>query len=400
MPRRGKKSRWTRTKTHKAPADASHRQESKWESALREIYTDVGKAGAFSASPEILKKELSTRFKINYITSARIKKWLEGQYTYSVHKRAPVNFQRNPILAAGIDHQWEGDLMFFPETPAKFNKGFDCALVIVDVVSRYAWVEPMKGKSGKSTVEAFEAILNRASPRKPKKLHTDNGKEFLNAPFQVLLRSNEIDFFTTRSDKKAAIAERFIQTIKGIINKYLRHNNTKRWIDVIQNAVDTYNSNEHSSIGMAPADVNAANENDVLARLYGHLLKKDFLRVPKFEIGDFVRLSKIYSNVFRKSFRGNYTDEIFKISKILDTIPKNMYNITALDGEEIMGAVYEDELQKIPAESLDAQFWEIEKILKTKTNKSGSEEYFVKWKGFDDSHNSWVSSKHMKSSSQ
>ena len=376
--------------------------EPKWRRALEEIYTSPGKAGAFSASPGILKKELAARYKIKYITTERIKKWLQEQHTYSIHRRAPVNFRRNPILASAIDGQWEGDLMFFSksEAPAGQNNGFKGALVIVDVVSRHAWGEPMKSKTGKSTQEAFEAILDRAKPRKPERLHTDNGKEFCNNQFQVMLRSYGVDFFTTRSDKKAAIAERFIQTIKGIINRYMRHNDTKRWIDVFLDSIATYNANEHSAIGMAPADVNKGNENDVLAKLYGHLLKKDFLRISKFQVGDFVRLSKAYSNVFRKSFRGNYTDEIFKISKILDTIPKHMYNIVALDGEEIIGALYEDELQKIPPEGVNAEFWDIEKILKTRTSRTGSEEYFVKWRNFDDSHNSWVASKNIRSGSQ
>ena len=59
---------------------------------------------------------------------------------------------------------------------------------------RYAFVLPLKTKQGQELVQAFQKILSTG--RKPTKLHTDEGTEFLNRVFQKLLRDNNIYFFT------------------------------------------------------------------------------------------------------------------------------------------------------------------------------------------------------------
>ena len=48
---------------------------------------------------------------------------------------------------------------------------------MVDVLTKVAWLEPLKTKTGKA-VAAFERILKRARGRQPVRLQTDGGKEF------------------------------------------------------------------------------------------------------------------------------------------------------------------------------------------------------------------------------
>ena len=57
--------------------------------------------------------------------------------------------------------------------------------------------------------------------------------------------------------------------------------------------------------------------------------------------------------------------------------------ISDLNGEEITGSFYENELPKTSQE----KFW-IEKVLKTKGDK-----LYVKWKGYDNSFNIWINKK-------
>lgn len=390
MPRR--RRRWTSVKKKKQVS---------WTDALKNIYKDFGKAGALSSSPDILKNELAKRFNITDISLKKIKNWLNAQFSHSIHRRADINFPRNQILAPDMDHQWQADLLFLDDL-GHFNGGNKVILVAIDVVSRHAWAEPMKNKTGPSTTTAFEHILKRAHPRKPLKLQTDKGTEFLNKHFQQLLSSYGIEHFTTYSDKKAAIAERFVKTLKTYVFKFLKETNSRSYIDKLQDLVSTYNSTFHSSIKMPPKNVSKENVNDVLETLYGHLWKEDALRnklrVPLFQVNDFVRVSKIHSHIFRKGYRGNWTDEIFQVSKIKDTFPRITYGIKDLEGQQIMGSYYENELQKIPSEGVNEQYWEIESVLKTKNSRDGKKQYFVKWKGHDDSHNSWVSADHFKQS--
>ena len=79
--------------------------------------------------------------------------------------------------------------------------------------SKYAWVVPIKDKTGKTLVIAFKSVLK--SGRSPKSLQTDKGTEFKNKEFQNFLKTKKIHFFTTEnSETKAIIVERFQRTLK------------------------------------------------------------------------------------------------------------------------------------------------------------------------------------------
>ena len=102
---------------------------------------------------------------------------------------------------------------------------------------------------------------------------------------------------------------------------------------------------------------------------------------PKFKVCGHVRISK-YKNIFVKGYTTNWTEEIFVISKIKNTIPWT-YVISDLNGEKSVGSFYEKEFQKI-----NQKEFRIEKVTKRKGDK-----LFVKWKGYDISFNSWIDKK-------
>ena len=65
---------------------------------------------------------------------------------------------------------------------------------------------------------------------------------------------------------------------------------------------------------------------------------------PKFKVGDPVKISK-YKNIFAKGYTSNWSEEVFVIKKIKNTVPQT-YVINDLNRDEIIGAFYEKELQK------------------------------------------------------
>ena len=75
----------------------------------------------------------------------------------------------------------------------------------------------------------------------------------------------------------------------------------------------------------------------------------------------------------------NWSEEVFAIKKVKNTVPWT-YVINDLNGEEITGTFYEKELQKTSQED-----FRIEKVIKRKGNK-----IYVKWKGYNNSLNSWI----------
>ena len=108
--------------------------------------------------------------------------------------RSPIrrNFQRRRVVVGGIDEQWQADLVDLISL-IKENKNFQYLLTVIDVFSKFAWVAPLKQKTGKCLVKSFANILKR-SKRFPKALQTDKGKEFVNKFFSEMAERQKDSF--------------------------------------------------------------------------------------------------------------------------------------------------------------------------------------------------------------
>ena len=84
------------------------------------------------------------------------------------------------------------------------------------------------------------------------------------------------------------MVERFNRTLKTKMFRYFTHENTRRYVDVLPDLIDSYNNTHHRSIGMAPVEVNVDNEYVVRNRLYP---QKPKLHKWKYNVGDRVRIS-------------------------------------------------------------------------------------------------------------
>jgi len=213
-------------------------------------------------------------------------------------------------------------------------------------------------------------------------VQSDKGTEFLNSTFQSMLRRHGIHFYTSENENlKASVVERFNRTLKTKMYRYFTHANTRRYVDVLDDLVHSYNTH-HRSIGMAPVEVGPHNENDVRARLYP-LKPKSYKW--KYRIGDKVRMA-MQRQPFRKGYLGDWSEEIFEIASQLPTVPVT-YEVKDLTGELIKGRFYEPKLQKIL--KTDREHFKIDRILKTR-KRGGKIEYLMSWKGYPSKFNSWV----------
>ena len=127
------------------------------------------------------------------IKRKEIRNWAENNLSYSLHKPSRRTFKSNKVYAPKIDSLWEADLAFVQDV-AKENDGVNYLLVVIDVLSKYVWVRPMTDETTRSLLEAFDSILSEG--RKPEKLRTDKGTEFLNKSFQQYLKKKDIKFYT------------------------------------------------------------------------------------------------------------------------------------------------------------------------------------------------------------
>ena len=279
------------------------------------------------------------------------------------------HFRKRTVYVSGIDEIWAADLVDM-QSFAKDNDDVKYLLTVIDVFSKYGWIVPLNDKSGKSTAAGFMKIFT--SGRKPGKVWVDKGREFYNKDVKKL-----VELYSTENEEKSCVVERWNRTMREKMFKYFTANSTRRYIDVLNEMVNSYNNTRHSSIKMTPAKASLkANEKTVWMNLFGNEIHKAIK--PKFSIGDKVRITK-KKNIFEKGYTPRWTEEIFTISTIQYTDPPT-YKITDANDEEIQGSFYEQELQKSTQE-----IFRIEKIIRKLGNKS-----LVKWSGYSDSFNSWV----------
>ena len=226
----------------------------------------------------------------------------------------------------------------------------------------------VKDKRGITIVNAFQKIIWKGC--KPNKIWIDQGGEFYNILFKRFLKTNNIETCSTHIWGKSVVAERFIRTFKNKLFKHKATVSKNVYFDVLEEIVNKYNSKVHGTIKMKPIDV----KSDFYAEYNENSNEKD----PIFKVGNRVRISK-YKNIFPKGYTANWSEEVFVISKIKNTIPWT-YVISDLSGTEITGIFYEKELQKT-----NQKEFRTEKVIKRKGDK-----LFVKWKGYDNSFNSWI----------
>ena len=130
---------------------------------------------------------------------------------------------------------------------------------------------------------------------------------------------------------------------------------------------------------MKPVDVK---DNTYIDSMELHSHKEVNDKDPKFKVGDHVRISK-YKNIFAKGYTPNWSEEVSVIKKVKNTVPWT-YIINDINGEEIIGTFYGKELQKT-----NQQEFRIENVIKRKGDKLEN----IKWKGYDNSFNSWIDKK-------
>ena len=128
-------------------------------------------------------------------------------------------------------------------------------------------VRPMKNKTARSLLEAFYSILSEG--RKLEKLRTDKGTELLNESFQQYLKKKNVQFYTANYEPKASVVEQVKRTLKSKLYRYFTAVSSLRYIDVLQDLVDSYNKSYHRSIGRASATVSLLNVGTVRRKLYG-----------------------------------------------------------------------------------------------------------------------------------
>lgn len=353
---------------------------------LKNSYNTPGHPIAFSGVNNIYQyyRQILSRREIQNV--------LSGIENYTLHREFHKG-QRNPSYSHFKRYQFQCDLVDV-QSLSDQNDGVRFLLTCIDTFTRFAFVRLLKSKHGPVVVEAFKSILQEAVDP-PSMVVLDRGTEFYNQHFKNFCQTRNIMLFSPDSSIHGAFVERFNRTLQSIVYKYMTENETRRYIDrtnadgtrtmLMPLFVQTYNNRKHRMIGRSPseAETDPSTHGEIRKKLSAYYLQVKKTK-PKFEVGDYVRISKL-SGKFDRGYNQRAQNEIFKVHEISTKLPKPMYTLSNYDGTEIIkGKFYDFEITKFSGD-----VFRVEKVIK-KRKYRGRNQLFVKWKGFPDRYNSWI----------
>ena len=292
---------------------------------LDKLYTKG--SAAFGSIANLKKASGYNRGKIVRYLQSKAPNTKYRQFRKSFHRLKGVAYRINQICSVDVAYM---------DKVAQHNNGVKYLLVTVDFLSGYLRVQSMKALYSKDAVEAFKKMIKK---KQPEKVWTDKGSEF-KGDFKKFCEKTGIHLYTTENEFKSAFAERNIRSLKNIIYKYLEEKWTWTYIKDLPQFLNIVNSRVNRVTQLAPNKVFKKDEPFLISLAIDTKKYK-----PKYKEGDLVRIAKP-DEKFRKSYKQNYTNEVFTIFKIVTVSPPT-YNLIDADNVIIQGKFYEPELVQV-----------------------------------------------------
>ena len=184
-------------------------------------------------------------------------------------------------------------------------------LTCIDILSKYAWVVPLKTKTWSELVKAFTKIFQQEKT------------------FQTFLKQHHVHHFVTYNETKAEVVERFNRTLKQMMWRLFTTGSSYHYLDKINDIVNgNYNQTFHRSIKMKPSEVTVMNFQQVWRTING---KQSSSVNYKLKFGDQVKISK-HKRVFEKSYLPDWSEETFTVAQRIARDPP-VYKLKELDGD-------------------------------------------------------------------
>ena len=155
--------------------------------------------------------------------------------------------------------------------------------------------------------------------------------------------NNNIKLYSTESELKAVIIERFNRTLKtNMFKKFTELDDDKNWVSILSLILNQYNNTLHSTIKMTPIEASKKENESILKERFHVKIKKISNKPPKFEVNERIRIVS-HKGDFTKGYIKNYSNEIFVIKTVHPTVPYT-YSICDENNEVIIGKFYEKEM--------------------------------------------------------
>ena len=273
--------------------------------------------------------------------SSKIADFLRKNKTSSIFRNVRRKFPRRRVKSYFPFEVVMSDTINYRQY-ANSNRHYKYIMIVIDVFSKKAWAEPLKSLKDFDSAISLEKIF-KSMPDMPHSLVTDRGLEYYNSKCKNLFERFGIKHYSIRGPHKACVAERFIRTLKGRLEKYFWNTKRFNWADILSQFIDNYNGTYHRTIKMAPNEVNDENRKKVFQTLYPNVTDT---AIPRLQKGDRVRILKPKS-IFEKGYTRSWSEELYIITNCFTTAGVDYYKITDIAGNLLPRTKYYWELNLV-----------------------------------------------------
>lgn len=343
------------------------------------------------------------RFYGKRISNRDIDNLLSTVYSDGLHKQ----FKRrpklhNPFYIYSLRQMWQFDLIEMKQwasvkLPPR-NDGVHYLLIGLDCFSRFMKIVPLASKTKhegyRGVTQIIDSVHNTPPFKKIKSVSFDDGGEFTSRILTSYLRREGIKVISTKTfTSKSALVERANRTFQSLLYKFMTEKETFRYIDVLPDLLQTYNSRGNRNLKyLSPIDAEKPENQSLVLSIQLKRFKKirakwEQYKRKTFKVGDIVRMQIGKLNAFKRGYHHQASEELFKINNVRRNMAIETYVLKSMDDDRILGRrFYARELTKVnPTE------WRIERVLDEQIRR-GRRWIFVKWRGFSDIHNEWIPS--------
>ena len=236
---------------------------------------------------------------------------------------------QNNFVAPHNNHTFQLDLFFISKNDIEATQKFRAGLVMIDVLSKYAVVVPIKSKNPADVIAGTMEGLEKMRA-KPKIIYTDDEGSISGADFKQLVEDEGIELYRTRGHP--TFAERFIRTFKDKLFKRAENDEKKgthniQWIDYITDILLTYNNKDvHSATGLTPNEARKE-RNEFRAKLNVSVKAKKERMYPTLEVGDKGKIMRKKA-IPEKERTSHWLKGYYVVQDIAEKLNQKYYKLT------------------------------------------------------------------------
>ena len=306
--------------------------------SVKQVYSKLGHPVAFSGRTKLYQ------FLRDEMSYGDVKKELEDINTYTIKRQVKRKKYYNPYYVYDKRKLMQMDLIDFTvdKSIVRANKNVRYLFCVIDSLTRYLFVRPMKRKNSKEVIKTFMDIYREMG--KPQRILTDRGLEWTNKNFKKLMDELQINHITTTTHP--GTVERVQGTLQNLIYRYMEENKTLYFLNVLDKLVKTYNMRYHQSIKMSPKIAEKRSSLSKLRRIVHENYSKVKKKKPALAVGDHVR-KRLQRGVFGRGYKDTFSKEIYIIHNINTRKPRPMYTIKDFSDNVQQERFYSHDLQRV-----------------------------------------------------